>query len=329
MRFEYGRALWLLLALVPLAGGAYLLYRRSLSNLTYLVGQHQRVAFMEALTFKRFVTGFLFHVALALGVVAIADPHWGEQSIEDERRGLEVVFLMDVSNSMLAEDVAPNRLARSREVARAVYARLSDMAAGVIAFKGDETVISPMTEDSVAFERAMDILSGALVSTAGTDIEAALRVAADSFPGRTERRKVVLLFTDGQEISGNYRGLFRNLRGLDVTVVTVATGTAAGSMIPLPTGGVLRDLDGNPVVAGVDLDGLETLAAETGGKHFSINDAAVVNQLTDYLEEVSAKGRSVVFRVRETPRYRLFVVLSVSMLVLSVLFEIRRWGRVV
>jgi len=123
MSVDYPEALWLLAFLPVIAVAAYFGYLRSRARLQSLVGTYIRDEFFEALVFKRFLSGFAFTLTLAFLVVALSDPHWGERSIEDERRGLEIVYLIDVSNSMRAEDILPNRITRSREVARAGQTR--------------------------------------------------------------------------------------------------------------------------------------------------------------------------------------------------------------
>jgi len=329
MSVDYPEALWLLAVLPVIAVAAYFGYLRSRARLQSLVGTYIRDEFFEALVFKRFLSGFAFTLTLAFLVVALSDPHWGERSIEDERRGLEIVYLIDVSNSMRAEDILPNRITRSREVARAVQSRIPDAYAAVIAFKGDVSVVSPMTEDSVAFELAMDYLSGPLVTTPGTDVERGLRSALELFPSGTNRRKVVLLFTDGQELTGDQRSLVREIVGADVAVVSIVAGTPAGALIPLSSGGVLRDQNGNPVIAGVDEAALAFLAEQTGGIVQRLDDTGVVGRLTEYLGGIAGSDRSVAFRVVGTARFRVFLILAVLSMAAGIWIEARRWSALI
>ena len=326
MRLEYVEALWLLLLIPIIAAVSYFGFVGARRRLTRIVGTYAQETFHETFVFRRFLLTFLFILTVTFLVIALGDPRWGEESIEDERRGLEIVYLMDVSNSMLAEDVEPNRISRSRDVARAVQSRLPDSYTAVVTFKGDAGIISPMTEDTAAFELAMDYLSGAMVTTPGTNVESGLDAAISLFPPGTGRRKVILLFSDGQELAGDVRRLVRNLLEKEITVLSVVAGTEGGSHIPLGTGGVLRDAGGNPVIAGINVVAMNEIASETTGRVFYLNAPGIVGDLIGTLEELSGEGRSVVFRVAETERFRLFVVLALLSLIGSLIVETRRWG---
>lgn len=329
MTLEYAESLWLLLLLLLVGVVSYISFVGAKARLSRIVGSHAKDTFFDSFVFIRFMTTFSLLLALGFLIIALSDPRWGEESVEDERRGLEIVYLMDVSNSMLAEDIPPNRVSRSRDVARAVQNRLSGVFTSVVTFKGGASVVTPMTEDSVAFELAMDFLSGTLVTTPGTNLEAALETAVALFPDGTGRRKLIILFSDGQEMEGDVHKLVRELQEREMTVLSIISGTNEGALIPLADGGVLRDGSGNPVVAGVNGSVLSAIAEETGGRAWYLNDAGLVSSLSNTLNELSGADRSVVFRVVDTARFRLFLILALIALAGGMFIESRRRGTVI
>ncbi|SIQ64196.1 Ca-activated chloride channel family protein [Alkalispirochaeta americana] len=325
MTFLYPVYLWLLLG-VPLVMGLLLFAAwRSREALTAYLGGKLLQDALEILVLKNFISAVLFTMALALLVVSLGGPQWGSRSVEEERRGLELVFLVDVSNSMLVEDVLPSRLARTREVARSVASRFPEASKGIVVFKGGSSVLVPLTGDPAAFDLAISYLSPSLVTSPGTDLNEALPAAADLFPGGTPRHRVILLFSDGGHDLGVSRQVLEDLRDRGTPVFTVLTGTPAGGTIPATDGGVLRDGHGDPVIVGVNSRRMEEIASVTGGKAYSISETTIVNRLVQDLEHLSGEGVSVLFRQVSVDRYHLFVLAALGLLVVMILVQSFRW----
>ena len=228
MSFGYADLLWYLLA-VP-AGGVVLAFtgRRSLRTIETMTGEYRGNEIVNTHVVRYFVLSVLFTGAIVSLVVALAEPEWGEETIEDERRGLDLVFLIDVSNSMLAEDIAPSRLSRTLNVARAIASRVPEAHTAVVAFKGAATTIVPMTEDRVSFELAMSNLSGGVLTAGGTNLTDGLSAALEAFPVGSPRHQIILLFSDGQESEDAVVSLSREIRRSDVSIIAIQTGTEDG-----------------------------------------------------------------------------------------------------
>jgi Ca-activated chloride channel family protein len=327
VNFEYPELLWYLISL-PL-GGVILLFavRRSLRTIEEITGEYRRKEIHAINVVRYFVSGVLTFGAIASLIVALAEPVWGERSVEDERRGLELVFVIDVSNSMRAEDIDPSRLARARSVARSIAGRFPDAHKSVVIFKGAATVLVPMTEDPVSFDLAMNNLSGALITTAGTNIRDGLTAALDAFPPGSPRHRGILLFTDGEELLESVDAVVERIRREEIPIFAVQTGTEGGATIPLPSGGVLRDGDGEPVIAGVDSAVLRTLAAVSGGRFYRIADSGVTQSLVDDLEGATGVAQEILFRRTGENRYHLFVLLALVFLAGTVFVRSVPWGR--
>ncbi|MFW5694164.1 MAG: vWA domain-containing protein [Alkalispirochaeta sp.] len=327
MSFLYGHYLWLLAGLPVLGGLLLVAGYRNRRTVSRFVGEHRRTEILNVLAVKGFVTAVLFTGAIASLIVALAEPQWGEISVEDERRGLDLVFLMDVSNSMVAEDISPSRLVRSREVARSIVGRLDESYRAVVAFKGAATVVVPMTEDPVAFDLAMSNLSGALITTAGTSVRSGLDTALSAFPSGSPRRKAIVLFSDGEQLQDTVDEELERLRTADIPVLGVLTGTTGGATIPTGSGGVLRDDAGRPVMVGADRETLERLAAVSDGRVYDISDGSVAQEVAADLRELSGHGRDVVFREVSVDRYHVFVLLAFVLFAGILLVNHIRWRR--
>ncbi len=327
MTFRYPEMLWLLLLLPP--GGLIVLLalRRSLRTIRVMTGTYRHRDVMNLYVVRYFVVSVLFTGALSSLVIAAAEPEWGEQTIEDDRQGLEIVFLMDVSNSMRAEDIEPSRLGRSRSVARTVANRFPHAHTSVVIFKGAATVLVPMTEDPVAFDLAMGNLSGGLITTAGTSLRDGLSAALDSFPAGSPRHQVILLFSDGVELQRSVDSLSDRLRRSEIPVLAIQTGTSAGATIPVTSGGVLRDEDGNPVIVAADEAVLRRIADVSGGRYFRLSDTAIAQTVTDELQKRIGTDGDLLFKRRGEERYHFFTLLALVLLAGMVVSHVVPWGR--
>lgn len=329
MSFEYPAVLWLLTGIPVL--GLILLFagQRSRRTVAGLVGGARRESLFSVLIVKNFVISVLFTVAAASLVLALAEPRWGEVSVEDERRGLDLVFLMDVSNSMIAQDIPPSRLVRTREIARSLADRLGTAYKAVVAFKGAATVVVPITEDPVAFELAIGNLSGALITSAGTDVGRGINAALDAFPDGSPRHQAIVLFSDGDSLSDMEAETLDRLRTSDVPVFAIASGTANGATIPTADGDVLRDAEGRPVIARLDAAALERLVGVSGGRLYRIDEPGLAQQVSEDLQRLSGGAVDVIFRETSVNRYHLFVLAAVLAVMAITAVQHIRWRNVI
>lgn len=325
MTFLHPDYLWWLLGVPVLAGVLVIALVRARHTLGFLVGTYIREDLLNILTIKHFVVTVFFSVAVSALVVAVAGPQWGEVSVEDERRGLEVVFLVDVSNSMLVDDVSPSRLQRTREVIRAVASRFPGMHHSVVVFKGGSSVLVPMTDDPAAFELAVSNLSPALVTAPGTDLSGALLKAIGAFPQGTPRHRAIVLFSDGGHDEGISTGVLEQVRDSAIPVLAVVAGTPAGGTIPTADGGVLRDSTGEPVIVRVEESRMRRIADISGGALYYLTESNIVPRIAADLEQVGGLGAAVLFRQVTVDRYHLFVLVALLLLTLIVLVQSLRW----
>lgn len=221
---------------------------------------------------------------LGLALVAWMDPRWGDEPVQVERRGLDLIFCLDASRSMLARDMQPDRLQRARQDVRAVLPLLQGGdRAGLVVFAGAARTWVPLTHDMDSFRALLDEVDTEAIKTGGTDLAAALRKARELADPQNARTTVVVLLTDGEDLAGAGRQAARELADQGLVVHAVGYGSAYGSKITVAAGGseaFLKDTAGAEVVSKMDPDSLRELAAATGGEFLRAEAMALpLNQL--------------------------------------------------
>jgi Ca-activated chloride channel homolog len=215
----------------------------------------------------------LKHIAVAAGVVlivvALARPQWGYTWQEQRARGVDVIFVIDTSKSMLTPDVAPNRLERAK---LAIYDCVEQMAGdrvGLVAFAGQAFLQCPLTLDYDAFRETLQSIDTKTIARGGTDIAAGLDEAANALEN-SGNHKVIVLVTDGEDLEGQGINEAKTLAQQRIVIYTVGVGTAQGDLIPVPQehGGVdyVRDPTTNQLVTShLDAATLTSIAQAAGG----------------------------------------------------------------
>lgn len=213
----------------------------------------------------------LWLAAMALGVVALARPQWGEKWIEVRHMGLDIAVVLDTSNSMRAEDIRPNRLERAKLGVRDLVNHLRGDRIGLIPFAGDSYLYCPLTSDYGAFLMMLDDIHAGIIPRGGTAIEQALRKAVQSFDDHLLADRVIVLVTDGEDHDGNPLAVLDDLRRRNIRLFAVGVGSPEGDLVPATDErgrpSFLRDREGKIVRSALQEDVLERLATRTGGMY--------------------------------------------------------------
>jgi Ca-activated chloride channel family protein len=261
----------------------------------------------------------LLTLALALVVVALAGPRVGTDIAETRAGGLDLVVALDVSASMAARDVPPDRLERARfAVARMAEARPTDRLALVV-FAGEAALLSPLTRDGGAFRLFLDAAGPDIVGSAGSEPARALEVAASAFdPGESTRPRAILLVTDGENPNVEDRDqdaeLVSNaLRREGIAVLALGVGTAEGGTIPLPGGRIKRDGAGAVVNTRLDRSALGRLAGEDV---FDVS-AESAQALARRLDDIAGAGGSIERVPTVAERYQWPLAVALAGLILE------------
>jgi len=215
----------------------------------------------------------LWFVALAALVLALARPLWGTQLVIKAQEGVEVMVVLDVSSSMLAEDIKPSRLTRAKLAIEDLMARLGGNEVGLVIFSGAAFVQFPLTADFYTARSFLDSASPASISRQGTALEEALRVALNGFPAERATSRVILLLTDGEGHEGDPLAAAQDAAEQDVVIHAIGFGSPTGEPIPIRDAngaitGYQKDAQGETVLSKLDEVTLQQITTATGGFYF-------------------------------------------------------------
>ena len=211
--------------------------------------------------------------ALALAIIALAKPRWGYTYEDVKRRGLDLLFAVDTSRSMLSNDVAPNRLERVKLAAQDLITELQGDRAGLIAFAGRAFLQAPLTIDYDAAVESINDLDTKTIPEGGTNISEAIALATQTFGKSAIGNRALIIFTDGEELSGDAVNEAKKAADAGVKIFTVGVGTAQGSLIPVEgqsEAGFVKDARGQVVKSKLDENRLREIAQATGGMYFHL-----------------------------------------------------------
>lgn len=321
MTWSYPMMLWGLSLLPVIFGVAWLAGRSARRHLNSIGGtdvEWQVRIFLRNLSMLGFTV---------LVVLAAAEPRSGRRPVPGERSGLDVAVAIDVSRSMLSTDLEPDRLSRSTSALRQISSGLDQARFSLVPFKGDAVLSVPMTEDRVIFDMWIDRLGPGLSTVPGTDLEAALRSARWSFPEGAGRKRVIVLISDGESLTGAARKIVRDLVDEGIPVFVLAAGTAQGGTIPLPDGSMVVDESGHPVISRADMNGLQSLAEDTGGSFFSMERPGAVAELISDVDGARLFAETRGIRFVGVHRYRLFLIPALVLVFVYLFARIVPWRR--
>lgn len=236
---------------------------------------HDRLAGTVSVVKRRWRFALIL-LGLAALIVSLAQPRFGFTWQESKRRGRDVIIAIDTSKSMLATDLAPNRLTRAKLAAQDLINELHGDRVGVIAFAGGAFLQAPLTADSNAVLGSLQELDTEIIPRGGTDIAGAIRTALDAFGKGESDHRALIVFTDGEELDAD--GIKEAEKQKDVLkIFTIGLGSADGSLIPMPgaRGGTefLKDNDGQIVKSKLDEDRLRKIAEAAGGFYLRLQSS--------------------------------------------------------
>lgn len=259
----------------------------------------------------------LFSLAIGFLSVALARPQTGSKLRSTEVKGREVVLLVDVSNSMLAEDVTPSRIERTRYAISRLVERMKEDRLGIVAFAEEAEVVLPITGDYKMAESMVKRLSPSLIAHQGTDIGEALEVALLSFTDSTKESKsrVVILITDGEEHNQRTEAAIEQAVAQGVMVCAIGIGTPEGTPLRI-NGELIEDEDGKMVVTKLGEPLLQHIAEATGGIYTrSRNDNFGLDDIISRLDEIEATELTQITFEEYDEQYQWFLGVALLLLV--------------
>ena len=319
-RFEDPIYLWALLVipvllLIRLAG-----WRRRRSKLRKFGDPELVRQLMPNVSkFRPTVKFWLLLVAWALLVVMVARPQVGAEVQRDKRNGIEAIICLDISNSMLAQDVAPSRLDKSKLLVESLVDRFTNDKIGLIVFAGDAYVQLPITSDYVSAKMFLQNIDPSLIQTQGTDIAQAINLGLHSFTQADKIGRAIIVITDGEDHEGGAVEAAAEARKKGVNVFILGVGDTKGAPIPTGDGGYMKDRSGQTVMTALNEQMCREVAQAGSGKYIHVdNTGDAQTELNNDLARLQrGESESVIYNAYDE-QFQAFCILVILLLVVEV-----------
>jgi Ca-activated chloride channel family protein len=306
IQFQYPIFLWGLAA-IPLFALLYLLYFFWRKKRIKRIGDPALVKelFKNHSPAKSFVKFLLLTLAFACGVIAVANPRKPDFNTAEARKGIDIMVALDVSNSMLADDVKPNRLSLAKRLINQLMTKLENDRIGLVLFAGNAYVQMPLTFDHSAANMIVSVAAPSSFRSQGTAIGDALEKSDLAFQEDSKRFKTIILITDGETHDEDALDKAKELSGKGIMINTVGIGSIGGaSIIDTVSGGVKKDLSGNVVVSKLNAELLQQLAALTNGQYIHLENTTEASQtLVQHLGTIEKTALGDMSRLNYTTFY--------------------------
>jgi len=272
----------------------------------------------------------LIVLAFCFLILALMGPRWGFQWHEIKREGVDIVVAIDTSRSMLANDVKPNRLERSKLAVQKLLELLQGDRIGLVAFAGGSFLQCPLTMDYGAFDMTLDTVDTKIIPRGGTSLGDAIRTAMEAFEGKERKYKAVILITDGENHTGEPIEAAEEAAQQGIRIFCIGVGTNDGELIPLvdDDGNIafLKDRKGQVVKSKLNEETLQKIAMATNGGyvHASGMDYGLDVIYKEKIADMERKELESKYRKRYEERFQIPAVIALGLLCLEAFMGERR-----
>ncbi|MBP4141298.1 VWA domain-containing protein [Flavobacterium sp. P4023] len=254
----------------------------------------------ESSVFKPVLKLVVFVVALLALIIALVNPKIGTKMETVKREGIDIVFAMDVSKSMLAEDVAPNRLDKSKQIVSQIINQLGSDRIGIVAYAGSAFPVLPITSDYSVAKMFLQSMNTEMVSSQGTSLDDAIRLAITYFDEKSKTSKLLVLISDGEDHSDDAQAAAEEANKAGLKIITISIGTEKGATIPLKSNGVVqgfqKDNNNEVVITKMNRASLEAIAKATKGGYVNGNNT---KEVLEYIKATLDKIQKTEFEATE------------------------------
>ena len=269
--------------------------------------------------FRPMVKFYLLLGALALLIVVLARPQLGTKISHEKRTGIETIICMDISNSMLAEDVTPSRLDRAKMMVENLVDHFTNDKIGLIVFAGEAFVQLPITSDYVSAKMFLSSINPSMLSTQGTDIAAAITMASHSFTQEENIGKAIIVITDGEDHEGGALEAAKEAKERGMNTYVLGVGSPNGAPIPTGTGDYMKDNSGQTVMSALNEDMCRQLADAGSGAYIHVeNNSNAQEQLDNALYKLAKKETSSTIYSDYDEQFQAVAIIVLLLLILEV-----------
>jgi len=318
-RFDDPIYLWLLLVIPVLVLLRLWMWRRQKKNWKRLGDPDLlRQLSPDVSRVRRLLKFTLVLTALALIILMLARPQMGTRVSHEKRNGIECVIALDISNSMLAQDVVPSRLDKSKMLVENLVDHFTNDRIGLVVFAGDAFVQLPITSDYVSAKMFLQNISPALIQTQGTDIARALRVSMSSFTQQDRIGRAIILITDGENHEGDAEEAAKEAAKKGINVFILGVGGTKGAPIPMGNGGYLQDGSGETVMTALNEDMCRQLAQAGKGMYIHVdNTSDAQEKLNDAIAKLQTGQTDDVVYSDFDEQFQAFGILVILLLIIE------------
>ena len=317
----------LLLLLLPLLGiimVAFIKWKNRKKNI-FAEARFQSELFEKKSGFSK-ILPLLYLLATLFLILSIVDILSGTEEVKTKQKMNNVIFLLDVSNSMNAQDVLPNRLDEAKNIIINSMGKMRNDKVGIVVFAGEAVSIMPLTTDFSAVETYISGVETNIVKLQGTDFLTGMKTVSEKFKDIPKGSRKVVILSDGEDNEGNEKSAIKLAKNEGIVALTVGIGSEEGAPIPEYVFGQLMgyksDTNGQTVISKREENALKNIATETGGSYVDGNNLEnATSQIVDGLKKTATSSESVVKSNNAIHYYQYFLGISIFFYLLIFLFN--------
>ncbi len=260
-------------------------------------------------------------IAFSAGIIMLARPQFGSKIEDVKKQGVEVIIALDVSNSMLAEDIQPDRLTRAKQAISRLVDNLDNDKIGLIVFAGDAYTQIPVTTDYVSAKMFLSTINPSMVPKQGTAIGAAIDLGIRSFSPGEGKSKAMIIITDGENHEDDPVSSAEEASKSGIVIHTIGIGSAEGVPIPVMIGGkkdYLKDNEGNTVITKLDEDILKKIALTTSGNYVRASNSNIgLDQIFNEIRKMKKQELESTMYTEYNDQFQIFAAITLLLLLVD------------
>ena len=326
LRFEDPIYLWMLLIIPILVLVRFIVWQKRKRNLRKFGDPSLLKEMMPDVSKYRPTIKFcLLLSAITILIFMIARPQVGSKISHEKREGIEVLIALDISNSMLAQDVIPSRLEKSKLLIEDLVDHFTNDKVGLVVFAGDAFVQLPITNDYVSAKMFLQNINPSLITTQGTDLARAISLSQSCFTQREHIGRAIIVITDGEDHEGGALEAAREAYKKGINVFILGVGTSKGAPIPDGNGGYLKDNNGQIVLSALNEQMCQQVAKAGNGVYIHVdNTSDAQEKLNKELSKLQSGISDTVVYSEYNEQFQIFgIILLLLLIVETILLESR------
>lgn len=326
LRFEDPIYLWMLLIIPILVLVRFIVWQKRKRNLRKFGDPSLLKEMMPDVSKYRPTIKFcLLLSAITILIFMIARPQVGSKISHEKREGIEVLIALDISNSMLAQDVIPSRLEKSKLLIEDLVDHFTNDKVGLVVFAGDAFVQLPITNDYVSTKMFLQNINPSLITTQGTDLARAISLSQSCFTQREHIGRAIIVITDGEDHEGGALEAAREAYKKGINVFILGVGTSKGAPIPDGNGGYLKDNSGQTVLSALNEQMCQQVAKAGNGVYIHVdNTSDAQERLNKELSKLQSGISDTVVYSEYNEQFQIFgIILLLLLIVETILLESR------